>query len=196
MGSGSGSRRRGADSLDTPVEKQHSLAARVVRAARLEGELYREVATDTRATPQAIFVVLAAGLLSGLGGATGGFEVVITSVMLAPFGWLITSFLAYFIGRRVMGAGGATSLEAMARALGFAHAPALIGVLALIPTVGIAIAVALICWRLAAMTLAIRASMGVGTGPAVMIIVLSMVTLGVVAFSVDWIATGGAAPTV
>ncbi len=179
--------------LRTPVEKSTSLPGRMIRAARLEGDLYREVAADSQATSQAIFVVLAAGLLSGLGGVTGGFEVVLTSVMLAPFGWLITSFLAYVIGRRVMGAHGA-NLETVARALGFAHAPALIGVLAIIPTVGIVIAVALICWRLAAMTVAIRASMELGTGPAVMIIVLSMVTLGVVAFSVDWIATGGATP--
>ncbi|MFN8639186.1 MAG: YIP1 family protein [Dehalococcoidia bacterium] len=177
--------------MQAPAEKPNSLPARMIRAARLDGDLYREVALDARAMPQAILVVLAAGLLSGLGGLAGGFDVVLTSVMLAPFGWLITSFLAYVIGRRVMGAGGA-SLEAVARALGFAHAPALIGVLAVIPTVGILIAVALICWRLAAMTVAIRSSMAIATGPAVMIIILSMVTLGVIAFTVDWIATGGA----
>lgn len=180
--------------MRTPLEQSKSLPGRMIRAARLEGELYREVAVDPLAMRQAILVVLAAGLLSGLGGVTGGFEVVLTSVMLAPFGWLITSFLAYVIGRRVLGVPGA-NLEALARALGFAHAPALIGVLAVIPTVGLGIALILICWRIAAMTIAIRASLGVGTGPAAMILVLSMVTLGVVAFSVDWIANGGVTPS-
>ncbi len=171
-----------------------SLVARVVRAARLDDELYREVATDPRATAQAFLVVLSAGLLGGIGGLSAGTDIVLLSVLLAPLGWVLTAVLAQLIGTRVIGAEGSASWEQVARALGFAHAPALLGALAIVPVLGIAVALVLVVWRVAAMTVAIRASMGIGTGQAAMILVLSAVTLGVVIFSIDWIATGGGSP--
>ncbi len=178
----------------TTAREHDSIVARAVRAARLDDHLYREVAADPRATGQAFLVVLVTGLLGGIGGLSAGTDIVILSVLLAPLGWVLTAVLAQLIGTRVIGAQGSTSWEQVARALGFAHAPALLGAFAIIPIVGVAVALVLVVWRVAAMAVAIRASMGVGTGQAAMILVLSALTLGVVIFSIDWVATGGGSP--
>jgi hypothetical protein len=173
---------------DAPRE---SVLRRAVRAARLDPALYREVALDERATSQALLVVVTVSIVGALGGVSTDAGLVIASVLLAPLAWLLTSVLAQFIGTRVIGAQGAGGWQQVARALGYAHAPAIIGGLVVLPVFGVAVAGLLIVWRIAAMLVAVRASMGVSTGQAVMILLLSAITLGVAVFVMTWIATGG-----
>lgn len=167
-----------------------SLVARTIRAARLEDQLYREVASDPRAMPQAFFLVIAAAVLSGIGGIAAGPQIVVLSIVMAPFSWVVVSVIAHLIGRRVIGAAGTTGWEQVARALGFANAPSLLGAFAIIPGLGVVIAVALVVWHLAAMTVALRASMAISTGQSAMLLVLSAVTLGVMLLVIDLVING------
>ena len=82
---------------------------RMFRAAKLDSSLYEEVEKDTKATNQAVLVVVIASVCSGLGTAIAGqttlaptgliFGLVMGAVS-ALVGWFIWSFITYFIGTR------------------------------------------------------------------------------------------------
>ncbi|TET40302.1 MAG: hypothetical protein E3J65_01430, partial [Dehalococcoidia bacterium] len=80
-----------------------SLVGRMVRAARLEVNLYEEVEADATALPQALLIVIIANLAIGLGSALG---ILITAGAVwfpwaflwgfgAIGGWFIWGFIVY-----------------------------------------------------------------------------------------------------
>lgn len=146
---------------------QSSLVDRMIRAVTLKPALYEEVEADQGATTQALIVVIivaianAAGLLIGHGGAGG----ILTGVVSALVGWVVWSYVTYFIGTRLFD-GVATPGE-MLRTLGFAQTPRIFNLLAFIPIVGGIIRLIVFFWLLAAGVIAIRQALDFTTGRAV-----------------------------
>ena len=106
---------------------------RIIRAVKLDGSLYAEVAADRNALGQAIGIVVLSSLASGMGVSKGGIEIV--SVMMLVFViWWVWSFIAYMIGTRLFGES-QTSIDylGLVRAVGFAHAPGILQICGLIP---------------------------------------------------------------
>ncbi|MCC6236501.1 MAG: hypothetical protein IT299_02880 [Dehalococcoidia bacterium] len=157
-----------------------SLLGRARRAALLDAALYREVAADPAATGQAFILVTVIGVIGSLAAVSAGMEIAVASALLAPVAWLVTAGLAQLIGTRVMGAPREGAWERAARTLGFAHAPAVAGALALLPYVGVVVLVVLTAWRIAAMVVALRAAFELSLPQAIVTLVLSFVTLGAV----------------
>jgi hypothetical protein len=134
------------------------LSDRMVRAAKLDVDLYEEVEADTGAMGQAIVVVVLSSLAAGIGSLTmGGLGGVIFATLAALLGWYIWAYLTYYIGVKFLPEEQTQSDPGeLLRTIGFSSAPGLIRVLGIIPGLtGIVFFIASI-WMLTAMVIAVR----------------------------------------
>lgn len=159
------------------MSQSGNIISRMVRAAMLEVDLYEEVEADTKATTQALLVVLiysiCAGIGSGLGDLSGitagGFFLHLLWGVLTALGfWFIWSFITYFIGTRVF-RGPETSADygELLRTIGFSAAPGVLMILAFIPFVGWLISLAALVWMFIAMVIAVRQALDFTTWRAI-----------------------------
>jgi hypothetical protein len=136
----------------------NSIQERMIRAAKLDAQLYEEVEADRDSMGQAMGVVVLAGLAAGIGNfANGGLIGTIAGTIAALVGWYLWAFLIYFIGTRFFPE---PETEAdhgeLLRTIGFASAPGLIRVLGIIPGLtGLVFSVAGI-WMLVTTVIAVR----------------------------------------
>ena len=92
------------------MESSKSLTNRMIRAAKLDVQLYEEVEADSSANSQALMVVIIASLAVGIGGAFAGASVdgvggflwgLIIGLGLSIVGWLAWAFLAFWLGTTI-----------------------------------------------------------------------------------------------
>lgn len=164
------------------MRRNRPLTERMVRAARLEPALYEEVERDTNATGQAATVVLLVAVASGvsalLSGSIPGLIVIPAYVFL---GWIVWSFLTYWIGTRLFATSQTrTSPGEMLRTLGFAMTPGVLGILGFVPVLGGLISLATGVWILVAGVIAIRQAMDFDTGRAIGTVVVGWAVLFIV----------------
>lgn len=134
------------------------LLDRMMRAAKLDVQLYEEVEKDENAMTQAMTVVLLSSLAGGIGGlSAGGFWGLLAGLVAALVGWFVWAFLTYFIGTKLLPEPQTKAdLGELLRTIGFSSSPGVIRVLGVIPFLGaIAMFVASV-WMLAAMVIAVR----------------------------------------
>lgn len=155
---------------------------RMIRAAKLDSNLYEEVEHDQTATSQAATVVAIVAVCQAIGSAAtvltapeaGGASAAILGVVLglvaAFVGWIVWSYVTYWIGTSVF-KGTATPGE-MLRTIGFAYTPNVLGILAFIPFVGGLAAFIGSIWALVAGIVAIRQGLDLSTGQAVITAVI------------------------
>lgn len=112
-----------------------TLLKRLVRAAKLEVSLYEEVEADQKATRQAILVVVAGSLATGIGSLTeGGWLGLLIGIVVGLIGWAVWAWLNYFLGTRLFKeAQTEADWGQLARTMGFAYTPRLLVLLNLIP---------------------------------------------------------------
>ena len=135
-----------------------SIQERMIRAARLDAELYEEVEADQGAMGQAMGVVILSGVAAGIGNfANGGLLGAATGTIAALAGWYVWAFLTYFIGTRFFPEPQTRADHGeLLRTIGFSSAPGLVRVLGIIPGMtGLVFSVAGI-WMLVAMVIAVR----------------------------------------
>ena len=131
---------------------------RMLRAAKLDVQLYEEVEHDEGALRQATTVVVLSAVAAGIGSlGIGGLAGLVSGTLAALFGWYIWAFLTYFIGTRLLPEPQTRAdYGELLRPIGFASAPGLIRVLGIIPGLGqIVFAVAGV-WMLIATVIAVR----------------------------------------
>ncbi|MCH7876465.1 MAG: hypothetical protein IH965_14380, partial [Gemmatimonadetes bacterium] len=75
-----------------------SLQDRMIRAARLDVQLYEEVEADQGAMAQAMTVVILSAVAAGIGSANVGLFGIVIGMIAALIGWYVWAFLTYFIG--------------------------------------------------------------------------------------------------
>lgn len=135
-----------------------SFQDRMIRAAKLDIDLYEEVEADTTAMGQAMGAVVLASLAAGIGSisriGTGG---ILMGTILALFGWFIWAYLTYFIGTKFLPEPQTSSNPGeLLRTIGFSSSPGIIRILGIIPGLtGIVFFVANV-WMLVAMVIAVR----------------------------------------
>ncbi len=80
-----------------------SFTDRMIRAAKLDVNLYEEVEADKQAMGQAMAVVVLASLAAGIGsiGSTG-FGGLVLGTVGALIGWFIWAFVTYFVGTKLL----------------------------------------------------------------------------------------------
>src|SRR5438132_5645577 len=99
--------------------------ARMIRAAKLESRLYKEIKTDKDATGQALVVVLLSSLAASIGASThAGLGGLVMGGLVALFAWYIWAFITYIISVKIFPVDEVLdSLRVIWSTLGFAIVP-------------------------------------------------------------------------
>jgi hypothetical protein len=131
---------------------------RMLRAAKLDVQLYEEVEHDEGALSQATIVVILSALAAGIGSlGVGSLVGLVSTTLAALLGWYVWAFLTYYIGTRLLPE---PQTEAdygqLLRTIGFASAPGLIRVVGIIPGLGAIVFAVAGVWMLIAMVIAVR----------------------------------------
>ena len=135
-----------------------SMVDRMVRAAKLDAQLYEEVEADKGALGQAMAVVVLASVAGGVGsGRLGGLSGILIGTLGTLIAWFIWAALTYFIGTKILPESTTRAdVGELLRTTGFSSSPGLIRVLGLVPGItGIVFLVSGI-WMLIAMIIAVR----------------------------------------
>lgn len=131
---------------------------RIIRAAKLDINLYEEVEADKGAMGQAIGVVVLSSIAAGIGSiGTMGLRGIIIGAITALIAWYVWAYMTYFIGAKILPEPQTKADHGeLLRTIGFSSSPGLIRVLAIIPGIsGVIFAIASI-WMLTAMVIAVR----------------------------------------
>lgn len=131
---------------------------RMIRAARLDAQLYEEVEADPSTIGQAAGVVVLANVAAGVGSVTSsGLSGVIVGSVGALLGWLVWAVLTYYIGTKLLPEPNTEAdVGQLLRTLGFASAPGVIRFVGIIPGLSGIVAAVAALWMLAAMVVAVR----------------------------------------
>jgi hypothetical protein len=132
--------------------------ARMIRAAKLESLLYKEVKTDKDATLQALVVVWLSSLAASIGTSTyAGLGGMVMAGLMALLAWYVWTFVSYMLGTKLFPVSETSaSHRELWRTLGSASAPGVLRVFGAIPGLtGIAFLVAAV-WMLITAIIAVR----------------------------------------
>lgn len=135
-----------------------SIQDRMLRAAKLDAQLYEEVEADQGAMGQATAVVLLSSLAAGIGNfSNGGVSGILVGAVAALVSWYIWAYLTYFIGTRWLAEPQTRAdLGELLRTIGFSSAPGVIRVLGVVPGLNALVFTAASIWMLVAMVIAVR----------------------------------------
>jgi hypothetical protein len=159
----------------------------MIRASKGEVGLYEEVEHDPGATVEAVIVVAAVAVSSGIGlaigriaaghsaGALGGL---IGGILSGLIGWAVFAGVTYFIGKNLFHAD--ATWEEVLRTLGYAYSPQIVSFLTGIPILGGILALALAIWVLYLVFIAIRSALDISTGQTIATILLSIIPSAII----------------
>ena len=131
---------------------------RIIRACKLDVNLYEEVEADKKATGQGAAVVMLSMVAVGLGNFfTFGTIHIFIPVFAALLGWIVTSALIYFVGAKLFPDENTQSnLGELLRAIGFSYAPGIIRILGFNQDLLVITFFGSGIWSLIAMVIAVR----------------------------------------
>jgi len=155
-----------------------TLTDRMIRAARLDVNLYEEVEADKNTMGQATTVVVLSSLAAGIGSfAELGIVGIVVLTLGTLLGWYVWAYLTYFIGTRLLAEPQTKAdLGELLRTIGFSSSPGLIRVLGIIPGLNQYVSLVAGLWMLVAMIIAVRQALDYsGTGRAVAVCVIGWV---------------------
>jgi hypothetical protein len=159
-----------------------SLTDRMLRASKLDAELYREVDADETATQQALIIVVLVAVASGIGAALGAvlanrsaFLVgsLIGSILSELIGWVVFTAVMWFVGTRFFHAQAA--YNQVLRTVGFAYSPGVLLILRFIPGLGGLIALVVGIWRLVTTFIGLREGLRLDNGGTIGTIVVGVI---------------------
>ena len=168
---------------------------RMLRAAKLDANLYEEVEADKSTMKQAMWVVVISSVAAGIGSYTRmGVGGIVAGTIGALIGWYIWAYLTYIIGTKLLPEPQTSAdLGELLRTIGFSSSPGLIRILGIIPGLGNMVFMIASIWMLAAMVVAVRQALDYNsTVRAVGVCAIGMV-VQVIVFGLLFSALGGAA---
>ena len=135
-----------------------SFGNRIIRAAKLDVDLYEEVEADKGAMGQAMGVVVLSSVAAGVGTiARGGLGGMLIGTILALVGWYVWAYITYIIGTKLLPEPQTKAdYGELLRTIGFSSSPGLIRVLSIIPGLGPVVFLVASIWMLVAMIIAVR----------------------------------------
>ncbi len=140
---------------------------RIIRAAKLDAQLYEEVEADTGAMGQAMGVVVLSSMAAGVGSvAIGGLGGILVGTIAALIGWYVWAYLTYFIGTKFLPEPQTEAdLGELLRTIGFSSSPGLIRVFGIIPGLAGPLFLVASIWMLVAMVIAVRQALDYESTP-------------------------------
>ena len=134
-----------------------SLQDRMIRAAKLDIQLYEEVEADQGAMGQATTVVVLSAVAAGVGSGGAGFFAIVLGTIAALVGWYVWAFLTYFIGTRLLPEPQTRADHGeLLRTIGFSSTPGVLRVFGIIPGFMPLVFSVTGLWMLVAMIIAVR----------------------------------------
>jgi len=135
-----------------------SLKDRIIRAAKLDINLYEEVEADKGALRQAMGVVVLSSIAAGLGSiGRAGFGGILIGTITALISWYVWAYITYFIGTKLLPEPQTKADHGeLLRTIGFSSSPGLIRVLGIIPGLSALVFLVASIWMLVAMVIAVR----------------------------------------
>jgi hypothetical protein len=154
------------------------LVERMIRAAKLDPDLYYEVQRDQTGNKQA-FTVMLIVMACMMGPAL--FRIgplgLAQAFMCTIGGWVCWSAIATVVGTKM---GRRADFEEVLRAVGFAHSPGVLYLLALVPTLGPLPTLVAWLWTIVARVVAVREVLRLDTGKAIQAVLVTTVILFVI----------------
>ncbi|HDN79501.1 MAG: hypothetical protein DRI61_02890 [Chloroflexi bacterium] len=158
---------------------------RMIRAARLDVELFREVEADANLTQEALIVVILVSVLSGVGtflnvligprGFAAAILGLIIGIVLPIIGYFVWAFVTYIIGVNVFQ--GTADYGEMLRTIGYAYSPHALSFFKFIPCIGPLITLAGAIWSLVAGVVAIREALDFDTTKAIITVIIGWIVM-------------------
>ena len=135
-----------------------SFTNRIIRAAKLDPNLYEEVEADKGALGQAIGVVVLSSIAAGIGSfERAGVSGIIVGTIGALVAWYVWAYITYFIGTRILPEPQTQADHGeLLRTIGFSSSPGLIRVLGVIPGLAGIVFFVASGWMFIAMVIAVR----------------------------------------
>jgi len=158
-------------------------ADRLRGALMLDARIYREVEQDTNANGQAALTVVLAALAAGIGYILSRDLVqnVIGTALSSLLQWVIFSFVAYYVGASLFSTGQTSVTPGQVlRTIGFAQAPKLLLIVAIVPLLGWIVGLIVFFWFLAAAIVALREAFEFDTGRAIGTGLVAIIAIAVV----------------
>lgn len=194
-------RANGKEEAQTTNKKEvmmSSLIDRMIRAARLDVNLYEEVEADKSAMRQAIWVVVLSSIAAGIGSiGTIGVSGLLIGTIVALIGWFIWAFITYFVGTKILSEP-QTSADygELLRTIGFSSSPGVIRILGIIPFLGWVVNIIAGIWMLVAMVIAVRQALDYkSTGRAVGVCLIGWVIQLIIISGVFFLFGGAGQPS-
>lgn len=152
-----------------------TLSQRMIGAAKLDVTTYEEVEADTKATGQALMVVVLSSIAQGIG--MGDLSGLLSVAIIALIGWFAWAFIVYIIGTKLLPEPQTHSdMGELLRTIGFSASPGLLQIFGVIPLLGGLIILAANIWMLIAMVIAVRQALDYSsTGRAIQVCVIGWV---------------------
>jgi hypothetical protein len=178
----------------------NQLFDRMIRAAKLDVNLYEEVEADKTATRQALVVVLIYSLCAGIGSglamiwdeSAGRFFLnLFVGLISALVFWLLWSLITYFIGTRLFkGPETQSNYGELLRTIGFAATPGIFMIFVFIPYIGGFIYFVVWVWMLIAMVIAVRQALDFTTGRAIGTVLVGGIIYLAIALTIGLLGLG------
>ena len=154
-----------------------SIWSRMRGAAILDVATFEEVEHDETATAQAAAVVALTAAAQAIAASSAGLGSIFGAAAAALIGWLVWAGITYFIGAKLFR--GTATWGELLRTLGFAQAPNVLAVFAILPLVGWLVDAVLWVWVLIAGVIAIRQALDFDTGRAILTTLIGGLLVGV-----------------
>jgi hypothetical protein len=165
----------------------------MIRAAKLDVNLYEEVEADKGAMGQAMAVVVLSSVAAGIGAVgTAGIKGLVLGTIVALVGWFIWAFLTYYIGTRLLPEPQTKAdYGELLRTIGFSSSPGVLRVLGIIPMLGNILNFICGIWMLVAMVIAVRQALDYkSTWRAVGVCLIGWIVQIVIFAMFFWLAGG------
>ncbi len=155
---------------------------RMLRAARLEPQLYEEVEHDPSALGQAVGVVVLSSVAAGVGHAIDGQGNLFVGIIGALIGWAAWSVMIWLVGTKLLPEPQTEAdIGQLLRTIGFSAAPGVLRIFGFLPLIGGLVKLVASVWMLVAMIIAVRQALDYqGNGRAVLVCVIGWVVAVVI----------------
>jgi len=170
-----------------------SFTDRMIRAAKLDANLYEEVEADKGAMGQAMGVVILSSVAAGIGTiGTTGLKGLLIGTIAALGSWFIWAFLTYFIGTRLLPEPQTKAdYGELLRTIGFSSSPGVVRILGIIPMLGAIVNFIVGIWMLVAMVIAVRQALDYkSTWRAIGVCIIGWIVQTVIFALFFWLAGG------
>jgi hypothetical protein len=191
----------GEEKAEPTKEKEvimSSLTDRMIRAAKLDVNVYEEIEADKSAMSQAMWVVVLSSVAAGIGSiGTAGVSGLLIGTIVALIGWFVWAFITYFVGTKILPEPQTRAdYGELLRTIGFSSSPGVIRILGIIPFLGWIINIIVGIWMLIAMVIAVRQALDYkSTGRAVGVCLIGWVIQFIIMFGVFFLFGGGEQPS-